>query len=43
MRKYLKAILFLAAAVALMSVTALASVAGGVYDIELHANVTLTP
>lgn len=43
MRKYLKAILFLAAAVTLMSVTALAADAGGIYDIQAEANVTVIP
>lgn len=36
MRKYLKAILFLAAAVALMSVTALAADAGGIYNVTVE-------
>lgn len=35
MRKYLKAILFLAAAVTLMSVTALAADAGGIYNVTV--------
>lgn len=36
MRKYLKAILFLAAAVALMSVTALAADTGGIYNVTVE-------
>ena len=36
MRKYLKAILFLAAAVTLMSVTALAADAGGIYNVTVE-------
>lgn len=47
MRKYLKAILFLAAAVTLMSVTALAADAGGIYDVTVAegytTSVTVTP
>lgn len=47
MRKYLKAILFLAAAVALMSVTALAADAGGIYNVTVAegytTSVTVTP
>ena len=40
MRKYLKAILFLAAAVALMSVTALAADAGGIYNVKVAEGYT---
>lgn len=47
MRKYLKAILFLVAAVALMSVTALAADAGGIYNVtvaeDYKTTVTVTP
>ena len=44
MRKYLKAILFLAAAVALMSVTALAADGEGIIDVKTYTEaVTVTP
>lgn len=44
MRKYLKAILFLAAAVALMSVTALAADGEGICEVETYNSaVTVTP